>query len=64
MAESGLANMDMDYTKYLIGLCKQYYPNFLNYIVIFEMPWVMNGKSNSNTLACNVFVVFFKPSLT
>ncbi|KAI5735721.1 hypothetical protein M8J77_021856 [Diaphorina citri] len=43
MAESGLANMDMDYTKYLIGLCKQYYPNFLNYIVIFEMPWVMNA---------------------
>uniref|UniRef100_A0A8D9A013 Motile sperm domain-containing protein 2 n=1 Tax=Cacopsylla melanoneura TaxID=428564 RepID=A0A8D9A013_9HEMI len=43
MAETGLANMDMEYTKYLIGLCKQYYPNFLNYILIFEMPWVMNA---------------------
>lgn len=43
MAESGLANMDMEYTKYLIGLCKQYYPVFLNYILIFEMPWVMNA---------------------
>ncbi|XP_011697966.1 PREDICTED: motile sperm domain-containing protein 2-like [Wasmannia auropunctata] len=43
MAEAGLSNMDMELTKYLIGLFKSYYPNFLNYIIIFEMAWVLNA---------------------
>lgn len=43
MTETGLSNMDMDFTKYLIGLFKNYYPNFLNYIIILEMPWVLNA---------------------
>lgn len=43
MAETGLSNMDMEFTKFLIGLFKSYYPNFLNYIIIFEMPWVLNA---------------------
>ncbi|KAK6627612.1 hypothetical protein RUM44_010090 [Polyplax serrata] len=38
-----LGNMDMEYTKYLISLFKNYYPNFLNYIIIFEMAWVLNA---------------------
>lgn len=44
MMNTTLTNMDMEYTKYLINLCKMYYPNFLNYILIFEMPWVLNGE--------------------
>lgn len=43
MAEAGLSNMDMELTKYLIGLFKSYYPNYLNYIIIFEMAWVLNA---------------------
>ena len=43
MAEAGISNMDMEFTKYLIGLFKSYYPNFLNLIIIFEMPWVLNA---------------------
>jgi len=43
MSESGLSNLDMEFIKYLIGLFKTYYPNFLNYIIIFEMPWVLNA---------------------
>lgn len=46
MADTGLNNMDMDFTKYIISLFKQYFPHFLNYIVIFEMPWILNGKRN------------------
>ncbi|XP_017788200.1 PREDICTED: motile sperm domain-containing protein 2-like [Habropoda laboriosa] len=42
MSDTGILNMDMEFTKYLIGLCKNYYPNFLNYIIIFEMPWILN----------------------
>ncbi|CAH0547264.1 unnamed protein product [Brassicogethes aeneus] len=43
MEGCGLGNMDMDLTKYLIGLFKTYYPFFLNYILIFEMPWVLSA---------------------
>lgn len=43
MSDTGILNMDMDFTKHLIGLCKNYYPNFLNYIIIFEMPWILNA---------------------
>ncbi|XP_066250152.1 motile sperm domain-containing protein 2-like isoform X2 [Euwallacea similis] len=39
----GLSNMDLDLIKYLIGLFKDYYPFFLNYIIIFEMPWILNA---------------------
>lgn len=44
MEGCGLANMDLEFTKYLIGLFKQYYPYSLNYILIFEMAWILNGK--------------------
>ncbi|XP_065211892.1 motile sperm domain-containing protein 2-like [Planococcus citri] len=43
MMDSGLSNMDMEFSKYIINLNKQYYPSFINYILIFEMPWVLNA---------------------
>lgn len=43
MADAGLSNMDTEFTKYLIGLFKSYYPNFLNYIIVFEKPWILNA---------------------
>lgn len=46
MIDAGLSNLDMELTKYLIGLFKNYYPNFLNYIIILEMPWVLNAAFN------------------
>ncbi|XP_065162606.1 motile sperm domain-containing protein 2-like [Atheta coriaria] len=42
----GLGNMDMDFTKYIIALFKQYYPYFLNYIIIYEMSWILNAAIN------------------
>lgn len=44
MMGSGLSNLDMEFTNYLINLLKLYYPAFLNYIIIYEMPWVLNGE--------------------
>jgi hypothetical protein len=50
--------MDLEFTKYLIGLFKQYYPYFLNYILIFEMPWILNGKCFPiTTLSCYLYIV-------
>lgn len=39
----GLGNMDMELIKYLITLLKLYYPFFLNYIIIYNMPWVLSA---------------------
>ncbi|CAK1554274.1 unnamed protein product [Leptosia nina] len=39
----GLSNMDMELIQYLISLFKHYYPYFLNYIIIFQMPWVLSA---------------------
>ncbi|KAG8228141.1 hypothetical protein J437_LFUL002796 [Ladona fulva] len=43
MADAGLSNLDMELIKYLIGMFKTNYPYFLNFILVFEMPWVMNA---------------------
>lgn len=43
MTETGLSNLDMDFVKYIILLFKSYYPEFLNYIIVFEMPWILNA---------------------
>lgn len=46
MTGAGLSNLDMDFVQYLITLFRDYYPYFLNYIIVFEMSWILNGKSN------------------
>ena len=42
----GLSNMDMDYTKYMIDTMKYYYPASINYILVLEIPWILNGEPN------------------
>lgn len=44
LAGTGLSNMDIDYTKQLVDTLKYYYPNNLNYIFVFELPWILNGR--------------------
>ncbi|XP_042208251.1 motile sperm domain-containing protein 2-like [Homarus americanus] len=43
MCETGMKNMDMEFIQYMINLFKNYYPWFLNYIVVFEMPWLLSA---------------------
>jgi len=40
---AGLKNMDMEFIQFIIGVFKDYYPWMLNYILVFEMPWVLNA---------------------
>lgn len=42
-AGCGLKNMDMEYIKYMIDVLKDYYPYNLNYILVIDMPWVLNA---------------------
>lgn len=48
MEGCGLSNMDIEFTTYLINLFKLYYPYFLNYIIILEMAWILNGINKSS----------------
>lgn len=43
MEGTGLSNMDLDFIKMIIETFKMYYPNALNYIIVYEMAWVLNG---------------------
>lgn len=43
MQGAGVSNMDMAYTKMMISIFKNYYPNSMNYLLVFEMPFLMNG---------------------
>lgn len=44
LAGTGLKNLDLDYTKQIVHLLKCYYPNNLNYIFVYELPWILTGK--------------------
>ncbi|SPP77512.1 blast:Motile sperm domain-containing protein 2 [Drosophila guanche] len=43
MAGTGLATMDLDFVKKIVETFKMYYPNALNYILVFELAWVLNA---------------------
>ena len=42
-AGSGIKNLDMDNMQFMINSFKEDYPWCLNYILVYEMPWIMNG---------------------
>lgn len=42
-AGCGLKNMDMEFIRYMIDVLKDYYPWCLNYILVLDMPWVLNA---------------------
>ncbi|KAK3854841.1 hypothetical protein Pcinc_038699 [Petrolisthes cinctipes] len=43
MCDTGMKNMDMELIQYMINLFKNYYPWILNYIIVFEMPWLLSA---------------------
>ncbi|XP_053690288.1 motile sperm domain-containing protein 2-like [Sabethes cyaneus] len=43
LTDAGLGNVDMEYTKYIIGTLKNYYPLSLNYILVYDLPWILNA---------------------
>ena len=42
-ASCGLKNMDMEFIQYMISVFKDVTPYNLNYILVLEMPWVLNA---------------------
>ncbi|KAH8302183.1 hypothetical protein KR044_003782 [Drosophila immigrans] len=43
MVGTGLATMDLDFVKRIVETFKLYYPNALNYILVYELAWVLNA---------------------
>ena len=41
---AGLSNLDIEFMQFQISIMEQYIPDKLNYILVFNMPWVLNGK--------------------
>lgn len=44
VCNSGLQNLHLEFTKNLINTLKYYYPNSVQYILVYDMPWVLNGN--------------------
>ena len=42
--------MDMEFVQFIIGTIKDFYPDPLNYILVLEMPWVLNGNTKKLNL--------------
>ena len=47
---AGLKNMELELINFIIFCMEQNYPDILNFIYIYEMPWIMNAafKVSSN----------------
>lgn len=43
---SGIANIDMDFILAMLNTLKNYYPETMKWILVYEMPWVMNGTND------------------
>ncbi|KAH8415682.1 hypothetical protein KR222_008663 [Zaprionus bogoriensis] len=43
MAGTSLASLDLEFVKRIVETFKLYYPNALNYILVFELAWVLNA---------------------
>lgn len=39
---AGVTNMDLDVVKYIISCFSKYFPSLLSYILLYEMPFVLN----------------------
>ena len=47
---AGLKNMELELINFIIFCMEQNYPDILNFIYIYEMPWIMNAAFKvSNT---------------
>ncbi len=45
MTGAGLAQMDMDLVRFVVNSFKIYFPNILAALLVYNMPWVLQGIS-------------------
>lgn len=57
--DAGLKNLEMEFIKFTIDVFKLYSPYSLNYIFVYEMPWVLNGNKNFILIMLTKFPTLF-----
>jgi len=53
MSEAGYSNLDMDMIKFVVNCLKTYYPGLIDYMMIYQMPFIFNGKYMKNYTSSN-----------
>lgn len=43
MADAGYSNLDMDMIQFVVNCLKSYYPGLIEYLVIYQMPFIFNA---------------------
>ncbi|CAM6031364.1 unnamed protein product, partial [Sphagnum compactum] len=43
MMDCGLSNIDLPFTQFIISTLKNYYPEQINYILIYDMAWILTA---------------------
>ncbi|CAH2238561.1 motile sperm domain-containing protein 2-like [Pararge aegeria] len=43
MESCGLNNMDIEVIMYMVTLLKSYYPNMINYVIVYQLPWMLSA---------------------
>ncbi|XP_023948889.1 motile sperm domain-containing protein 2-like [Bicyclus anynana] len=43
MDTCGLNNMDIEVIMFMVTLLKNYYPNMINYVIVYQLPWMLQA---------------------
>lgn len=43
-----MSNMDLDNVRSVVTIFRDYYPNTLNHIILYEMPFILTGKQHQS----------------
>jgi hypothetical protein len=44
MTDAGYSNLDMEMIRFVVNCLKTYYPGLIDYMIIYQMPFIFNGK--------------------
>ena len=47
MTGAGLSNMDMELVRFVVNCFKIYFPDLLQWLLVYNMPWVLQGQWDS-----------------
>lgn len=59
LTDCGLKHADMELIMYQTNVLKLYYPNTINWMLVYSLPWILNG-SKSFKKAQKLFYRFFR----
>ena len=49
MSGAGLNQMDMDLVRFIINCFKIYFPDLLEWLLVFNIPWILQGRGRGGS---------------